>query len=590
MSVTAAPTPRPRADLHGDAFVREFASVLQARGAVDDLALGRALRAQRQSGERFDIVLTRLGLIAEAQLLPLLAEHLGMAHVTSEGFPAQPLYADRLNAAFLRTNQLLPLEDGAEGLKVAIADPGARDALDALGYLLERPITPLLAAPADIERAIARLYDAQGQQPATAGDDAAAGGGMEDADVRQLADLGSEAPVIRLVNDLIDSAAGLSASDIHIEPREDCLAIRFRIDGHLQMHQQLAPALRPAVTSRIKIMARLNIAEQRLPQDGRIKTTVRGRDLDLRISTMPTLRGESVVMRLLDTSNLALEFSALGFADKDRARLDAALAEPNGIVLVTGPTGSGKTTTLYAALMALNRPTAKIFTVEDPVEYQIDGINQIQVQPKISLNFATALRSILRQDPDIILVGEMRDLETAEVAIQSSLTGHLVLSTVHTNSAAATITRLLDMGVEPYLIASTLKAIVAQRLVRKLCAGCCLPLADTSPERTMLQQLRAQAGSALDDVPDAARSPGGCARCRETGYAGRTTVSEVMPVSDAIKRAILARASEAEIEAIARREGMTTMFEDGVAKAAGGITTLQEVVASVRATAPDFAP
>ena len=334
-------------------------------------------------------------------------------------------------------------------------------------------------------------------------------------------------------------------------------------------------------------MARLNIAEQRLPQDGRIKTTVRGRELDLRVSTMPTLAGESVVLRLLDRSSVELDFEALGFDAAARQGLEALLKEPNGIILVTGPTGSGKTTTLYAALETLNDPGRKIFTVEDPIEFQMTGINQIQVQPKIGLTFASALRSILRQDPDVILVGEMRDLETAEVAIQASLTGHLVLSTVHTNSAAATITRLIDMGVEEYLLASSLKGILAQRLVRRLCGICAAPVDQGSvlaeKVRDLARNWRKGRHGRLDAVDTSQmRTATGCTACRNTGYAGRTTIGELMLVTDDIRRAILARASESTLNEAAAAQGMTAMFEDGLAKVLAGETTLDEVMRAVR--------
>ena len=569
-------------DLRSDEFVRQFSALLIDQGAIDELAARRAERAQKQSGERFDFVLTRLGLVSEAELTRHIALFFDLPLASPDRFPQVPLFAGQVDAEFLKSNALVPVFAGPDGVTVAIADPMAGDAVAAFSYLVGQPVNIQLAARKDIERAISRLYEATAAPletgTASIGPDAA-----HDDDVRQLADLASEAPVIRLVNDLITRAAEMQASDIHLEPREDSLVVRFRIDGVLQTVEQLPPSLRPAVTSRIKIMARLNIAEQRLPQDGRIKTTVRGRELDLRVSSMPTLRGESVVLRLLDRSSVALDFSALGFDLSSRQSLDALLKQPNGIILVTGPTGSGKTTTLYAALETLNDPGRKIFTVEDPIEYQMTGINQIQVQPKIGLTFASALRSILRQDPDVILVGEMRDLETAEVAIQASLTGHLVLSTVHTNSAAATITRLIDMGVEEYLLASSLKGILAQRLVRRICGACAAPVDEGSVLAGRVRELaRGLPGETGAADTSQMRTAAGCSACRNTGYAGRTTIGELMIVTDEIRRAILSRASEAALNEAAARQGMTGMFENGLAKVIAGETTLDDVMRAVR--------
>ncbi|MGL4397056.1 MAG: GspE/PulE family protein [Hyphomicrobium sp.] len=570
-----------RLDPKSEEFVRQFSSYLVNRGVIEELAAKRAERAQKQSGERFDLVLSRLGLVSEAALTVQVAHFLGVPLADPASFPLQPLFAGLVEPSFLKSNSLLPVSAGPDGVIVALADPMAGEAAAAFSYLVGQPVSIELAPQKDIERAIDRLYDADASARSTPPSPATADG-VQDDDVRQLADLGSEAPVIRLVNELITRAAEMQASDVHFEPREDCLCVRFRIDGILQTIERLPPGLRPAVTSRVKIMARLNIAEQRLPQDGRIKTTVRGREVDLRVSTMPTLRGESVVMRLLDRSSVALDFAALGFSTAARAGLDDLLRQPNGIVLVTGPTGSGKTTTLYAALERLNEPRRKIFTVEDPIEYQIAGINQIQVQRKIGLTFASALRSILRQDPDVILIGEMRDRETAEVAIQAALTGHLVLSTLHTNSAAATITRLIDMGLEEYLLASTIKGIMAQRLVRRICSQCSSPLPEGSVQASRLLQLaEAHGGATAADVSHA-KAAHGCDACRHTGYAGRTTISELMLIGDELRRDILARSSEGTIGETAAGLGMTTMTDDGLRRVLAGETTLEEIMRAVR--------
>jgi len=507
-------------------LVEQLAGFLSRRGVLDDLAMHRALRAQRQSGERFDLVLTRLGLIAEADLAVLLADFLRLPLVRADQLPEVPLLADRLQLAFLKSNRIIPVADKGASLLVAVADPFNTEAAAALSYLLGRKVERGVMPAGDIERALERLYG-RGGAVAVESQAAEAGPASED-DVRRLEDMASEAPVIRLVHDLITRAVEAQASDIHVEPREDSLRVRYRVDGVLATVETLPPALRAAVTSRIKIMANLNIAERRLPQDGRVKSTVRGKPIDLRISTMPTMLGESVVLRILDRSSVELDFARLGFHGAPLETFTGLLAQPNGIILVTGPTGSGKTTTLYTALNQLNRVESKLFTVEDPIEYQIGGINQIQVQPKIGLTFAHALRSILRQDPDIIMVGEIRDLETAQMAIQASLTGHLVLSTLHTNSAAASLTRLMDMGVDDYLLASTLTGVLAQRLVRRLCPRCAAP--ETAPP-PLLQRL-GDRGRDLKGL----RKKVGCPACRQTGYSGRTTISELLVMSDALRR------------------------------------------------------
>jgi general secretion pathway protein E len=436
---------------------------------------------------------------------------------------------------------------------------------------------------ADIDHCIDQLYGQKvgAQTQVTAADGAQS---ANDDDVRRLQDMASEAPVIRLVQNLVERAAAAQASDIHIEPREDSVRVRFRIDGVLHTVETLPVSVKAALSSRIKIMAQLNIAERRLPQDGRIRINVRGRELDLRVSTMPAMNGESVVLRLLDRSNVALDFTALGFSGPALDAFKAVLNEPNGIILVTGPTGSGKTTTLYTALGTLNSSERKLFTVEDPIEYRLDGVNQIQVSPKIGLTFATALRSILRQDPDIVMVGEIRDLETAEIAIRASLTGHLVLSTVHTNSAAATVTRLLDMGVEDYLMASSLKAVVAQRLVRRLCTACSKPAEMSAAQIEKLFSMAGLPANAAETAAHGIRKACGCAACRNTGFAGRTTVYEVLTVTERVRDAVLRDATDRSIDAAARDGGMVPMMSNGISKVLAGDTTLEEVLRVTRAS------
>ncbi|HQQ58819.1 MAG TPA: type II secretion system ATPase GspE, partial [Thermomonas sp.] len=391
-------------------------------------------------------------------------------------------------------------------------------------------------------------------------------------DVEHLRDLASEAPVIRLVNLIIQRAVEMRASDIHIEPFETRLKVRYRIDGVLEEGESPPLNLTAAIISRIKIMAKLNIAERRLPQDGRIMARVQGKELDLRVSSIPTAHGESVVMRLLDRETVVLDFAKLGFGEHFMPRFQKVLEQPHGILLVTGPTGSGKTTTLYTALSKLNTPKVKIITVEDPVEYQIDGINQIQAKPAIGLDFANALRSIVRQDPDIIMIGEMRDLETARIAIQSALTGHLVLSTLHTNNAAGGITRLLDMGVEDYLLTSTVNGILAQRLVRRLEPTHAekYPASPEEIEKFGLRRFQPQGDIFLYRAVPSPLSP--------TGYLGRTTIMELLVMDDEVRRAVMRHAGMDEIERLARQGGMSTMYEVGIAKALRGETTIEEVL------------
>jgi len=562
-----------------DAFPAAFGERLVVDGILDAGGLDRAKRATAKSGERFDQVLAKLGLVPDAVLLEALARHLGMPVATTRDLPILPVLPETIRPDFIRTRQVLPLgaEDGR--LAVAVVDPFDREPLAALAYLTERDVTSYLISPGDFSRAVQSLYGGHGQS----GPDAIEAHSEEasETDVQRLRDIANDAPVIRLVNQFIAEAVEAKSSDIHIQPGIDGVALRYRIDGHLRQAQLLPSGLRAAVTSRVKIMAKLDIAERRMPQDGRIKLPVRGVDIDFRVSTTPTAYGESIVMRILDRSRIELDFVKLGFAAEDIAAIEALMGQPNGIVLVTGPTGSGKTTTLYAALKRLNRPDVKVFTVEDPIEYQIAGINQIQVHPAIGLDFPHALRSILRQDPDIVMIGEIRDVETARIAIQASLTGHLVFSTLHTNSAAATITRLIDMGVENYLLASTVNAVLAQRLVRRLCSNCAAP----HPHAAQWRQRIAR------DVPHAVGGeisvlkPVGCTTCGGTGFAGRIAIVELMVMTENRRALVLASAADSELETAARRDGMATMFEDGLRKVGRGLTTIEEVLQVTRTAA-----
>jgi general secretion pathway protein E len=545
-------------------------AALVRRGLLSAAALERARRLEAESGERLDRIALKLGLVSERDLAVAYAETLGSPLVAAAEFPAEPVAADRIRRNFLKQARVIPLADTPTVLIAAMADPFDESAAGALEFALDKPVERRAAVPADIEAAyerlygegrsaIERIYDAAGEREDSDRDD----------DLERLKDLASEAPVIRLVNALIARAVEMRASDIHLEAGESRLRIRYRIDGVLRDVEPPPARLRSAIVSRLKIMAKLNIAERRLAQDGRIRLAIRGKEIDFRMSTTPAILGESVVLRILDRGALALDFAALGFDEDVLPAFREILHRPHGIVLVTGPTGSGKTTTLYTALTELNRPESKILTVEDPVEYLLDGINQVQVRPQIGLTFANALRGFLRQDPDIMMIGEIRDLETAQIAVQAALTGHLVLSTVHTNDAAGAVTRLLDMGIEDYLLTSTISAVLGQRLVRRLC-GCRTVY---RPAAALCERL----GLASEAAPILYR-PLGCAACGGTGYLGRTMLLELMAMSEAIHPLVLRHADARQIEAEAVKGGMRTMFAHGIKKALAGITTWEEVV------------
>jgi general secretion pathway protein E len=559
---------------------------LIAADAIDLRTLERARRVAEETGGRVDRVLTQLGLVSDKGLAEAMASLIGAPLVDAADYPEAPLFADRLKAKFLRKARALPIAANADGVVLAMSDPLDAFARDAAAAALGQPVRVAVAVPVELEAALDRLYAEPEDRLDGAEALEAAAGDAEPAeeDVERLKDLASEAPVIRLVNQLIARAVETRASDVHIEPFADRLRVRYRYDGVL--HEVEAPpgGLQAAVISRIKIMARLDIAERRLPQDGRIRLTVRGHEVDLRVSTVPALHGESVVLRVLDRSAVALDFAKLGFPGDIEAGLRRALDLPNGMVLVTGPTGSGKTTTLYAGLLQLNSVARKIVTVEDPIEYQLAGINQIQVKPQIGLNFASLLRSILRHDPDVIMIGEIRDFETAEIAVQAALTGHLVLSTVHTNSAAATVTRLRDMGLEDYLLSATLKGVLAQRLVRRLCPAC---KAAENSNAGLPPALIERLGSAqlTPGEPLGLYRAVGCSQCRGTGFSGRLAIGELLVPNTEIDRLIFARADHTAIERAAVAGGMRTMLDSGLRKVAAGETTLDEVLRCIHSDA-----
>lgn len=564
-----------RIDANAPAFAESFGEFLLSKKAIDELALRRSQRAAVQSGERFDQVLTKLGLVSDIDLWAFLGEFLGINQIAAEDLPREAILREMIPEKFIFASRIIPISLLESELSLAVTDPLDLEPVDALAYSTGYSIKLFLITPALFEKAWSGLYGAKQDSVSIVDLDRRAGEASE-FDLQRLRDIANEAPVVRRVNQIVSDAIEARASDIHIEPSLEAVQIRYRIDGALINAETLPPGLKSAIASRIKIMARLDIAERRLPQDGRIKLAIRGVDIDFRVSTLPTAHGESIVLRILDRSQVALDFQTLGFETGAISTLRNVMMNPNGIILVTGPTGSGKTTTLYTALRELSRPDVKVFTVEDPIEYQLNGVNQVQVQPSIGLDFPNTLRAILRQDPDIIMIGEIRDAETARIAIQASLTGHLVFSTLHTNSAAASITRLIDMGVESYLIASTVKAVLAQRLVRRLCEHCKTPL---EPPQDWLGQLSKEPLALLQKNIS---GPKGCSHCRGLGYSGRSTIAELLVMNERLQRLVCDCAPDAQLEIAARESGMTTMYQCGMGKVWKGETSIEEVMRVTR--------
>ena len=552
----------------------DLGELLVEHQKLADADLQRARRVRESTGENLDTLLVKLGLVSERDLAEAVAARLDLPLIKPADYPEMPVTNGGISARFLKESRVIPLFEDERGLTVAMANPTDDYVLSALRLATGKSILPRVAIPTELEIAFERLYgsgrSAMGQIVDSIGlaDDL-----TDEEQIQHLKDLASEAPVIRLVNLMIARAVESRASDIHIAPFENRLKVRYRVDGVLREVESPPSRLSAAVISRIKIMAKLNIAERRLPQDGRIQLRAQGKEIDLRVSTVPTLWGESVVMRILDKASVVLDFETLGFSPRTLGRFLEILHMPHGIILVTGPTGSGKTTTLYTALQTINTPERKILTVEDPVEYQLEGVNQIQVKPQINLTFANALRAIVRQDPDVIMIGEMRDLETAGIAVQSALTGHLVLSTLHTNDAAGSVTRLLDMGVEDYLLTSTINGILAQRLVRLLCTRCRQPY-PALPE--LVEEMRLHRFADTRDIT--LFKPVGCEHCGGTGYRGRAAIMEFLVMSDPLRRLVLKHADAGDLQDTAQKEGMDTMYEDGLRKAVAGLTTIEEVL------------
>lgn len=557
-------------ELLGEIIVREF--------SIEPSKIEEALQVQRQKGGRIGEILLGMRVINEEQLTKSLS--------IQSGIPiAETIKADKVDIElikdlpinYLKQHKLIPVELNEKYIHILIADPFNLTPIDVVASKFKRPYRLVLAPAEEVINVINRVFDRKSQEAEAVMDDMATANLGEIAselnEPQDLLDAGDEAPIIRLVNSLFAQAIRERASDIHIEPYEKEIVVRFRIDGVLYEIIKPAKRFHSSICSRIKIMAGLNIAEKRLPQDGRIRFKIAGKDIDVRVSVIPTAHGERIVMRLLDKSAVLLDLEQLGIFDDKLRQVKELIRRSHGIILVTGPTGSGKTTTLYAALTDINSPDINILTAEDPIEYQIKGISQLQVNPKIGLTFAGALRSFLRQDPDVILVGEIRDLETAEIAIQASLTGHLVLSTLHTNDAATAVTRLVDMGVEPFLVASSLLAVMAQRLVRVVCPDCRIPYMPTYEEMSKI-------GLSPEDV----KSKGfiyksqGCPRCMKTGYTGRIGIYELLIVDDEIRHQVLKNTDSTQIKKLAVSKGMDTLRDDGAKKVLQGMTTIDEVL------------
>lgn len=534
--------------------------ILMSRGQLTEDELARGLEIQKERGDKLGRILVDLGFVAQRDILSALSEQLILPIAAIDGPPPVTPETQKLSARFLRQSRAIPLRVDGSALVLAMADPLDFETLSGIRSVTGMRLRTELATEQEILDAIDRYYGEEEKQEAEEGRD----GDENAADLEQLRDMASEAPVIRLVNAMIAQAVEKRASDIHIEPFEKQFRVRYRIDGVLQDQEPPPRELKAAIISRVKLMAKLNIAERRLPQDGRIKIKTIGREVDLRVSTLPTLYGESVVMRLLDRSaGDFYDLRNLGFDDVMLGRMEHFTSLPHGIFLVTGPTGSGKSTTLYSALKRINQSDKKIITIEDPVEYQMDGINQIHVNTQIGLTFATGLRHIVRQDPDVIMVGEIRDYETAEVAIRSALTGHFVYSTLHTNDAPSAITRMTDMGVENYLICSSVVAVLAQRLVRVICKHC-----------------RISAGPALTPTGDTIETyrGAGCEHCYGTGYRGRQGIFELMELNDELRKLIMKNADASDLTLAARKNGMRSLREDGWMKVANGMTTAEELL------------
>jgi general secretion pathway protein E len=530
--------------ISSSASPQAFLIYLEASGRISVEAAGRARAAERKTGQAVDIIIRELGILAELAIATELASYLQVGSVAKLSPAQNNEFVERIGLDFAVDKAVVPrLADNGD-LLLTVANPFDADTIRAVSYFFELPVRVEITPRSAIDDFIREIRQASEPVGLVEGVDAVA-----DVDLERLQDIARDAPVVKFVTRIIQKAVDEKATDIHIEPEANSMGVRFRRDGMLTYVENVSQALHAGVVSRLKILARLNIAERRLPQDGRLRLSVRGQEIDFRLSVVPSIHGETVVLRILDRETVRLELRTLGYDAASAEKIRNITGKPNGMVLVTGPTGSGKTTTLYSILAELNRPEVKIFTVEDPVEYRMKGVTQLQIDPAIGLTFASALRSVLRQDPDIILVGEIRDRETAEIAIQAALTGHLVLSTLHTNSAIGAFSRLRDMGIEPFLIDATMRGVIGQRLLRKCCDQC-----REGADKT------------------------GCFVCAGTGFKGRQATFEVLQMSERVRQAVVQGAGQEEIEAIARQEGMTLMRDHAFQLAAEGKTTIAEAV------------
>ncbi len=539
--------------------------LLTERGFLMQEQVDAAAQSEKAENETTLDVLVRQGAISEDEVLGTVADQFGLKYCHVNADAIKPEIIEEIPADIARKYGVVPVVSDEDSITVALSDPMGYDAIDSLRYVLHgRDVEAVVSPRAEVKAVMTKLYAATEEADVQTRDEYA--GLEDDPDAK-----GDDAPVIKLATMIITTAIKMKASDIHLEPMEKEFRVRYRIDGALRKMDSPPKRLQQAILSRIKIMSKMKISEKRIPQDGRIQITVNGKDLDLRVSSVPTNHGESIVMRILDKSNLSLGLPQLGFLTDDQATFERLIKLPDGVVLVTGPTGSGKTTTLYACLGQINTPDKKLITVEDPVEYQMSGINQVQVNKDVGLDFSAALRSILRQAPNIVMIGEIRDAETADIAMEAALTGHLVFSTLHTNDAPSAVTRLLDIGVKPFLVASALRAAMAQRLVRAICENCKEAYTPTERELKML-------GAISKTLPEQMYHGAGCDRCGRTGYKGRKGIFEIFKVDDTIQRLIFDHAPATLLRQRAREMGMRTLREDGMLKVGSGMTSLQEVL------------
>jgi type IV pilus assembly protein PilB len=553
-----------------DPALRAIVSALRSRGMSDEV-LQEAITTAELTARPLRTVLVDDQIVTEFQLASAVAEAYGVEAVELSSYPVDPQAMSRIPLTLARRHRMLPIAVNETTISVAVSDPGDVLALDDIRAATGLVVKPMVVTKEELDRLLDRYVRAS-----TDLDEAAAQAGAEESTTVAsdgLDSLNEDAPVVRYVNSLLERAITSRASDIHLEPSEHDLKIRLRIDGVLHEVDAVPRGIQAALISRLKILSGLDITERRVPQNGRITKDMNGRSIDLRTATLPTVWGENVVLRVLDTGGIDLELRKLGFTEYNYGRFAESFSKPHGMVLVTGPTGSGKSTTLYATLGEIARPEVNVITVEDPVEYRMDGINQVQVNVKAGLTFAAVLPAILRSDPDVVLIGEIRDRATAQLAVEAALTGHLVLSTLHTNDAPSAVTRLVEMGVEPFLVGSSLDAVLAQRLARKLCEWCKEAYVPTEKELVGATWPFETFG-----VPEKFWRPIGCRSCAQTGYRGRLAVNEVMPVSEEIERLAVQRASASEIKRVAITEGMVALRDDGLRKTAEGLTSLEEVL------------